>query len=711
MSGEVQLKTIADYQAAIKKLDRNKPADLEKIKEYCTKIGEMLNGAAKDGKAINTGSNDIFIRTGEDAVNVKAKNQVPGKEDVEEMKELRDKQNVYDEFGVDENGNKVSDEQVKQLKQGYKSAKKALKEAQKEADKIKYDPKNVAKYNELRAAANEKVVAAQKALADAETRYEKAKAANSAEGGRANRGIRKAAKHNEKNYTNVMNREQVFFTKEEEKAAVAENPELKGHTKVLNEGNVKTLSSMYNYARTQIEEAEKSGSKEKLAAAKERFGDWLEIFGNDEKGNVDYSAIDTKAAQKALMSVTGDDANGNLDEVKVASKQLGVSKGEVKNTLKAFGFGTESALGQKLRNAGISAAAVALTSVIGKTHSHKTAEASASAKGETVQGEINWLASNGEEFNHYYEAKGGDAAVSVVAEACAKIPAIGKIAAPVVAGVTAFLLTKGKTEDAFNGANVEAAMNDLSLIKGKDNKAIVNQIQNMEITGNKGIDDAIKASVIKASIGEDTKSANTEELLAAFKNLQDAKSTIAKIEDLKETTSTPTTSTPTTQETRAIERTNDEQIAKDFTVNHRVGMGPYQYAEALGVPKNHIREFIDQFREDNNMDKAGTRFSKTPVIRTVYEFANGDKVEVPKDKAQGMIDGYNLGNVDPFNGKQHAVNSRAIQYDTKTGKWVYSDNKQEVPKGDLAKHPTYKDYCEKHPDEPTKQGVKPEKDE
>ena len=528
MSGEVQLKTVADYQAAIQKLDRNKPADRAKIMEYQNKIGEILSGASKD-KPIDTGSSDIFVRTTEDSVKVTAHSQLPDQEDIEYMGNLKDKEKVKDKFGKDKDGNTVTKEEVKLDKKAYKAARKEVKNLEKqlkELAKHPTDPNYNAKMTEL----NAKLAEAQEKVGQLQEDYLKNQAAQKAQGGRTNRNIRKAAEHNEKHYKDVQNREQVYLTKEQEKAAIKENPELKGRTKVLNEGNIQTLGAMYRLAEREIAEAEKSDSPQKIAAAKERYGEWLDIFGKDEKGNVDFSTVNTRAAQKALLSMTGDDANGNLDEVNVASKQLGVSKGQFKSTLKAFGFGTEGTLGKRLKNAGIAAAAVALTGVLSKNHSHKTAEASASAQGETVTGEVKWIASNGEKFYKYFEAQGGEAAVNVVATACAKVPVIGRIAAPVAAGVTAFLLTKGHTEDAFDGAAVETALKSLNNVKGNDNKAIVSKIQDVTITGNKGVDDAIKAAIINSSIGEDTTKANTEELLAALKHIEDAKDTIGKIE-------------------------------------------------------------------------------------------------------------------------------------------------------------------------------------
>ena len=531
----VQGLTIQQCRDMMKTLEsKNDAASVELKKALTAKIGELLQGAkGDDGKLPNT---DLFIHTatekdGSTYTSVKAKNDVPTKDDVKTMGEYRNKDNVKGTFGENEETGKARTKaEVKQDKAEMKAAKKRVKQAQKDLKNYKFDINNKEEYSKVKAEKMKALSDARAELAEKQDDYAQSKAEYSAVSGRANRGIRKAAKHNEKHYDDVAEKSEatVYLTKEEAKAAP------KGQkTIVLNEGNLNTLASMHQYAKDQIEKAEQSGSSQKLATAKENYGEWLDIFGKTEDGKTDYSKVDTKAAQKALMHITGDDANGNIDEVQVAANMLGVSKGEVKNTLKAFGFGTESALNAKLKAGGITAAATALGTVFNKTHSHKVAEASATAQGETVQGEIKWLAGNGEEFRKYYEAKGGDASVSVVAEACAKIPAIGKLAAPALAGVTAFLLTKGQTEDAFNGATVEAALNDLKVIKGKDNQAIVNKIQQMDLTGDKGIDDGIKAAVIKAAIGEDTTKANTEELLAAFNNLEKTKKAIGTIQEQK----------------------------------------------------------------------------------------------------------------------------------------------------------------------------------
>jgi hypothetical protein len=167
---------------------------------------------------------------------------------------------------------------------------------------------------------------------------------------------------------------------------------------------------------------------------------------------------------------------------------------------------------------------------LGNTHVHSGPVTDSDfAQGETVQGEINWIASNGETFYHYYEAQGGSAAAEAVAEACAKLPVVGQLAAPVLAGVTAFFLTKGVTEDTFNGANVGEVLENIQ-VASKDAQPVLMQIRDMEITGDKKTDDAIKAAVIKASIGEETTKCNLRELSKAYIDLKNTAEKIKIIE-------------------------------------------------------------------------------------------------------------------------------------------------------------------------------------
>ncbi|MDE6138862.1 MAG: hypothetical protein K2F57_05270, partial [Candidatus Gastranaerophilales bacterium] len=120
-------------------------------------------------------------------------------------------------------------------------------------------------------------------------------------------------------------------------------------------------------------------------------------------------------------------------------------------------------------------------------------------------------------------------ACSVVAEACAKIPVIGQLAGPALAGVTAFLLTKGVTDDVFAGANAEKVLDNIGVAK-KEAQPVLKQIKDMEITGDPKRDAAIKAAVIKAGIGEDTKACNLRELQSVLSDLEKTKDAIGKIE-------------------------------------------------------------------------------------------------------------------------------------------------------------------------------------
>ncbi len=627
------------------------------------------------------------------------------KEQIEGHKQYTDKDNVKQEFSQ----GALPEAEWEQLQKDYDLAKDTLKAAQKKFDGIKRDDYNSAEeFGAAKNAAQAERDAAAEREAELRVKHDEQKVLQRMKDGKGAGGITKAAKRNIENWQNVDNRQYVYMSKEEEEAAIAADPSLKGQTAHLDNDDINTLFDIQSYAKYQIKKAKESGSEDAIAKAEADYGQFANIFETDENGNLDYSKIDTRKVQNALVDLSGADQRFNMDEVDVFAKQIGAKKGDVRSFVKKFGFGTEKGLAAKWKAAGIAfgaaAAGNALNALLGNTHSHRTAEASATAQGETVQGEISWIASNGEEFYKFYEAKGGDAAVSVVADACAKLPVAGQLLGPALAGVTAFLLTKGQTEDAFKG-NVEAVLKDINLVEGDDNKAIVLQIQNMEITGDKAQDDLIKASVLKAAIGGDTKKANTEELLAAYDSIKDVKKVIEQIPVQQPTPPVQVVTPPPPPEPpKPIERTED--VAKDFNVKHRSGMGPYQYAEALGIPAKDRMAFVRQFQEDNNLNKAGTKYNKTPLLRKEYEL-NGRKYEIDQDTAQKKIDEYNVPQSN-VKGKWTSTNNRAIIM--QNGHWIYSDSKQRVPDAELAKHPTYKDYCEKHPDEPGKQGVKPEEE-
>ncbi len=689
MSGEVQLKTIADYQAAIQKLDRNKPEDMAKIKEYTAKIGEILQG---NKEPIDAGRMDITTEMG---MKISTDAKIAGDPQIKAQERYLDKDAIKDEFG-----SKLTDSEWKQLEADYEAAKKTVQDLDKTFKKAKPGDAN---YNQL--LANHQVALAK--LTEVQTRYDKEKIRRDISNGHGDGGIKKAAKHNVKNFTNVRDTQRVFTSKEEEELAIEKNPDLKGKTSVLKQKDQVALSKISAYAQFKIAQAEATGSEAEAKAAQEKWGEYADVYPivyeTDKDGNKvpkketvttsdgktyevivrDYKNPDTKKAQNALVDESGFDQRFNADELETMSKMYHIKKGDVKSTVKKFGFGSENLVAQRFKAAGITAAATALGSFFGKNHSHQKALGYGEAEGQTVQGEVSWIASNGEEFYKYYEAQGGKAAVSVVAEACAKIPAIGQIAGPALAGVTAFFLAKPQTEDAFNGANVEAVLEDINLVEGKDNKAIVNNIQDMTITGDAAIDKAIKASVLKAALGDKTKKANTDELLAAYESLKDAKKAIGVIQEQKVEPPKPPKPTPQ-PEKPDLKVEHEDKTEKIRTTMPRL---PYRegtwytshgYVDENGnkLSEAERRKVQAALRKDENMigivdtnndgklngrDKEVSLPNEIEIDGKKYKLAPDARERIMKLPAKG--------------GGSNGKYAPTVEYDRTTRKWFVKDNK------------------------------------
>ncbi len=725
MANEVQLKTIQDCQARIQFLQKKENGGVEANREEINRLTKMISDAltgkaeANDGNVVETTQVDIASEMG---ATFTAKQHTADQGVIDKTKQHsgdavgKDKanENIKDEYGYrDENGRLLTKDEakakLKELDKLKKAKEKALKDAEKnwksamkkgnEADAARYE----AEYDRLAAEYQEFKAQYDKDVAALRINAEKKGAV---------KGIRKAAEHNVENYENVQEvaGKKAFRSEAEEKAYLKDHPEEEGKTFHLSNDEFRALKQLQKYGQKQIAKAEATGDEKKIKDARAKYGHYADMI--DEDGN-----IDTRAVQDVLVDYSGGDQNLNLDEKKLLKKRLNVgdsnfvSEGDVKSLYKRFGFGTEGSLGAKFRAAGIAAGAAAVGNAIGalcgSTHSHHSASASDSkiVEGDTVSKTIKWTDAEGAVHKTTVTAQGGtaEAFAEATASACAKIPVLGQLAGPVLAGVTAFLLTQGKTEDAFNGAAVEAVLEDLSLVKNADNQAIINKIQDLPL------DDRIKAAVLKASMGEGV-TANTEELERAYQDLKATQEAIGKleVEEPEEVQDPdPVVEPPKPPEPDPIERKEIEETETlEFNVKHRSGMGPYQYAEALGIPKAHIKEFIQMFREDNNMDRAGIKYNKTPKLRKEYEFKNGDKFKVDEDTAQDKIDKYNVPKSDK-KGTWRPVEGKAVaKIVRKNGVWVYSTDANghkagdPVPPSVLKTHPTYIQWCEDHGQQP-----------
>ena len=532
MSGEVNKVSIAQLQARITELSKNNsPEARQEIQKCMSQIGDLLRGAGN----VETTGGELSISQ---EMGFHQNNQVADETDIEAMGEFsrhgagskdEARQNVREEFGQ----GALDDDAYKAKKEELKTAEKKLKELEKQLKNIKFDSANPAEYNEQRREIQAQVAEQQRVVADLQKEMVDIETARYGDSKKFAKKFEKAATDNVEQYQKTLDVQHVFVDKSQAEAFKEEHPELKDNVKVVNNDDMEALTKLHQRGVDAIKEAEATGDPDKIAEAHAMYDDYVDIFGVDDEGNTDYTVINTRNVQNILVDKSGGDQNFNLDETQVLADDLQMSKGEIRHLAKTFGFGTEKGLKNKFIAAGTAAAAAlagnALSAIFGKTHSHQTAEATSTAHGETVQGEVDWIATNGETFSQYYEAQGGTAVASVVAEACAKIPLVGQLAGPILAGVTAFFLTKGKTEDLFNGANAEEALNQIQTAD-KEARPVLKMIRDMEITGDPEVDTAIKLAVIKASIGEDTKACNLRELSKAYVDLKDTVEKIKIIE-------------------------------------------------------------------------------------------------------------------------------------------------------------------------------------
>ena len=673
MSNEVQAKIIADCNARIAELRDPKNGGPEKNHEEIQRLNEQITAALKGeadkngGKIVESSTVDISSEMG---ATFKAKVKTADEELIEETKKHSGKYNaggkdaankeILDTYGYrDENGVLLSKDQAnakldalnkqkKQLEKDLKSTQKAWEKASKSgaanADELE------AKYDKL-----------SEDYQKFKTQYDKDVAALRVNAGKkgAVKGIRKAADHNVKNYENVqeVSTKRAFRSKAVEKEYLKANPEEEGKTFHLEDNEFRALKQIQKYGKKQIDRAQKAfdenpgpESEKKLKDAQEKYGHYADMI--DAEGN-----IDTQAVQNVLVDFTGGDQNLNLDEKKLLKKRLNVgdsnfvSEGDVKALNKRFGFGVENPYKTKWKAAGIAATAAgvgnALGALMGKTHSHQFASATDS---KTVQGEaktfvIEDVRPDGSVFKHNVTVQGGNATATAtaVAEACAKIPVIGQIAGPVLAGVTAFIFTKGQTEDAFNGAAVEAVLEDLSLVKNADNQAIVNKIQDLQI------DDRIKAAVLKASMGEGV-TANTEELERVYHDLVKTKDIIDKIkvEEPEPPKPEPPKPEPTPEPDKyGVEKEEEKPSHENFNVipgrtgrwymaHAYVGPDgkPVSHAEANSISKA-LKGENGQHTVDVNGNGREDMKDKIALPRTIT--VNGIEYKLP-EKEDGSID-------------------------------------------------------------------------
>lgn len=603
----------------------------------------------------------------------------------------------FDEAAKAKGGAEVEHAEAKPLTDEEKKAKAEAK-AQQNAE--------IAKMKEAATAKDAGEYASDTKILKEETEKLKTKEGAAAEGFEHARKVSKAARRINGRLDSYEAVEKIYTNKDEYKAAVKQakadgtwdkdNPKytlldgkaLEGAKRMQEESSKKVDEALKNYNKFKEVYENPKTEADKMAAFKEMVNSAKQLSENYNTSKMfnEDGSINKDAYQKAMLQFSGTDMKANLDERKGLKESADVSKRKAKEMFEAAGLDVEKDYTWAMRG-GALAVGVGTGALAGLLGGGLVATAVATATATATATVTNsWTASNGEEF--FDQAESSDTQ-SAAASASDKLSG-GQMAlrtglAALPAAILSAVLIKDKGgKDAFNGLSAEQVLKNAKQVKGKANQEIMQKIIDLP-----NLTTTQKAAIIHTAYGNDTgKKVNTEELVAAYSAAKYLDShpelvTPQKAEAPKPP-EPPKPPKPPVEEPPCIKKEDD--IAKDVTVKHRSGMGPYQYAEALGIPAKYRSEFIAKFREDNNMDRAGTKFNKTPVIQKDYTFKDGTTVHVADEanEAQDKIDKYNLGKVDPFKGKQHSVRGREVQIIK--GQWVYCDTGKPVSQEDYDKY-------------------------
>lgn len=359
----------------------------------------------------------------------------------------------------------------------------------------------------------------------------------------------------------------------------------------------KLNEEVYKNAKTQEDKDAAFEIMKKAATDVNNYYTASKMF--DEKGN-----IDTKAYQKAMLQYAGSDFKGNLDERKVLAKDADVKKRHTDNMLEAAGLDAEKDYTWAMRGgaATLGLGSGVLTGLLGggaiaTAVATATANATATATANATATATNhWTASNGEEFFDSVEATDTQTATATATQtvAATKTAAISKgtmalngLKSSILSSVLGALAVKDNGgQDVFNGAAVMDVIENPDQVKGRQNKAIMNQLAGMEITGDPVRDKEIKAAILTTAMSDKTgKKVNTRELLAGYSVAEYLKEhpelvTPKKAEEPVSTpaVSTPTVTTPVTpQPEEDCYNVNEENIRSEIPVI-KYG-GPWHYSK------------------------------------------------------------------------------------------------------------------------------------
>lgn len=389
---------------------------------------------------------------------------------------------------------------------------------------------------------------------------------------RAAKKIAKAARQNVESMTGFKSLEKVYTNKEEYKAAVEkakqdgtwdkDNPKytlldgkpLEG-ARHLQEAAAKKVEDalksyrlneeIYNNAKTP--EDKQAAFEIMTQAATEISKNYLASQMFDKDGN-----INTEAYQKAMLQYAGSDFKGNIDERKVLAKDADVKKRHTDNMLEAAGLDAEKDYTWAMR-AGVLAAGLGSGALVGLLGGGAVATAVAAATSEAMA-EVNIsIPTPGGEYNAYASDYDTDTVTNTATSKISDATKIGKgiLSSAIPTILAAFSMKDNGGKDVFNGAAVMDVLENPDQVKGRQNKAIMNKLVDMEITGDPVRDKIIKAAILTEAMSDKTgKKVNTRELTAAFAAVDYLKDHPELITpEKKQEISTPPSTTPTPQPT------------------------------------------------------------------------------------------------------------------------------------------------------------------
>ena len=415
--------------------------------------------------------------------------------------------------------------------------------------------------------------------------------------------------------------------------------------------------------------------------------------------------LNTDAYKNTMLQYSGTDFKGNLDERKALKEAADVKKRKTKPMFEAAGIDVEKDMTWAYRGAALiggvgmgaltgllggGAVATAVAQVVSTATSTATATATASATATAnIDKHVYYEGIMGDVFEDYF---GDSVTTTVVSSATTTVTNTvtktgeavarasisrasqalrGAIGALPAAILSAAMIKDRGGKDAFNGLTPLQVLNDAKQVRGKANQEIVQKIIDLpNITASQ------KAAILQAAYGDNTaKKVNTQELVAAYtaaQYLNDHPELVNPQEKPEGPTSTPPTTTPTTPvtppTTQPVENTDpcERKVQDGFNFKFKPGWGPSQYGEALGLRGKALREFINQFRADNNLDRQGIKFTKEPYIRSKYTLDGKEYDFGDQDAIQKKLDNYHP-TIKYDNSK---VGTKSIQAHKASGHWV-----------------------------------------